>query len=536
MTQVSFSKVSVTFGDRAVLAEASFSLPAGSRVGLVGENGSGKTTILRLIAGELRPDGGAIDVGPGRLAWVRQCPDDEPDGTAVGAVLECRPELAAMHHRLAELEGRDGSDDAERYAELVAQYSEAGGYRLEGEAQRCLSALGLGPEIQGLPMQKLSGGERARAMLARALLSEPQLLLLDEPDAHLDVAGLEWLEEQLRRYGGTLVLVSHDRDLLEACTASVLEIEDGRASLEHGALSGYLERKQQRLAAQASAYEQQQRRVELLRRDIRRTQQRAQRFEQRSKNDHWRRIGKKIAQTAKARQRRLERELAGARRIERPRQRSRIGLRLDDPARRSDHLLLAEGVTKSFGARRLLSGIELALRPGQRLAITGPNGCGKTTLLEVLLGLQECDSGEVWLSPGAEWFYCDQHHAGLDPRLSAFEVLSGATELTPNQVYYLLARQKLRDRAAHKLVRVLSGGERTRLVLALLMNARANLLVLDEPTSHLDLPSIEVLEGALRDYAGAVLLVTHDRRFIRAVATDVLTFTADGKLSQGAEA
>lgn len=445
-------------------------------------------------------------------------------------MLECRPDIAALHRRLAKLEGRDGPDDAERYAALVAQYSEAGGYRLEGEARRYLDALGLVEQVQALPMENLSGGELARIALARALLSEPELLLLDEPDSHLDVAGLEWLEEQLRRFSGTLVLVSHDRDLLEACTTSVLEIEDGRASLEHGALSGYLERKQQRLAAQAMAYHQQQRRVEQLRRDIRRTQQRAQRFEQRSKNDHWRRIGKKIAQTAKARQRRLEHELAGARRIERPRQRGRIGLRLGDPAQRSDHLLLAEGLTKSFGARRLLTGVELALRPGQRLAITGPNGCGKTTLLEVLLGIQDSDQGEVWLSPGAQWFYCDQHHAGLDPELSAYEVLSGATELSPNQVYYLLAQQKLKNRAAHKQVKVLSGGERTRLVLALLMNARANLLVLDEPTSHLDLPSIEVLEGALRDYAGAVLLVTHDRRFIRAVATDVLAFTADGGL------
>jgi len=531
MTQVSFSRVSVTFGDRAVLAEAGFSLTAGSRTGLVGENGSGKTTILRLIAGELQPDQGSVDVGPGPLAWVRQCPEDEADGTAVGAALECRPEIAALHRRIAELEGESGADEAERYAALVAQYSEAGGYRLEGEARRFLTALGLTEELQALPLRTLSGGERARAALARALLSEPQLLLLDEPDSHLDVAGLEWLEEQLRRFGGTLVLVSHDRDLLEACTTSVLEIEDGRASLEHGALSGYLARKQQRLRAQASAYEQQQRRVEQLRRDITRTQQRARRFEQRSKNDHWRRIGKKIAQTAKARQRRLERELAGARRIERPRERQRISLRLGDPARRSDYLLIAEGLTKSFGARRLLSGVELALRPGQRLAITGPNGCGKTTLLEVLLGLQPLDSGEVWLSPGASWFYCDQHHAGLDPQLSAYDVLSGATELSPNQVHYLLARQGLKNRAAHKQVKVLSGGERTRLVLALLMNARANLLVLDEPTSHLDLPSIEVLEGALRDYAGAVLLVTHDRRFIRAVATDVLAFTTDGGLT-----
>lgn len=530
MQCVSFSNVSVTFGEQVVLDNVSFSLPAGCRLGLVGENGSGKSTVLRLIAGELMPDSGSVQLARGcAVTYVRQHPEVARERDAVAAVLAYRPELARLYARMAELAGGDDAAATAEYAELLARYHEAGGWELEAEARRSLSRLGLDATAQELPAAKLSGGERARVALARALLAEPQLLLLDEPDAHLDIAGLDWLEDRLTAYRGSLVLVSHDRDLLTACTASTLELEDGRATLEHGALGAYLERKRQRLAAQLTAYEQQQRKVEQLRRDIQRTEQQARGFDSRSTNDHWRRIGKKIAKTAVARKHRLERELDEAHRVERPAERARIGLRLADDARRRDHLLLAAGLGKRFGERVLLQDVNLELRRGQRVAITGPNGSGKTTLLEVLLGLQPASSGEVWLSSAAGVFYADQHHAGLDPEKSAYDVLAEATELSPNQVYYVLAQLQLKNKLAHKPVGALSGGERTRLTLALLVNARAGLLVLDEPASHLDLPSIEVLERALADYAGAVLFVTHDRHFIRSVATEVWELK-EGKL------
>jgi len=521
MQCVSFNNVSVSFGEQVVLDGVNFSLAPGCRTGLVGENGSGKSTVLRLIAGEIQPDSGTVQLAGGcSVTYVRQHPAIGRERDSVAAVLGFRPELARLYARMAELAGGDDAASAAEYAELVAHYHEAGGWEREAEARRCLSRLGLDADAQELPAAKLSGGERARVALARALLAEPQLLLLDEPDAHLDLAGLSWLEDCLNAYRGSLVLVSHDRDLLEACTDSVLELEDGRATLEHGALSEYLERKGQRLAAQLVAYEQQQRKVEQLRQDIRRTEQKARGFDSRSTNDHWRRIGKKIAKTAVARKHRLERELDEAHRIERPAERARIGLRLEDSAQQRNHVLVAEGLGKCFGERLLFDGVNLELRRGRRLAITGPNGGGKTTLLEVLLGLQPASSGEVWLSSATDVFYADQHHAGLDPAQSAYDVLAAATELSPNQVYYVLAQMQLKNKLAHKLVSALSGGERTRLTLALLVNAQAGLLVLDEPTSHLDLPSIEVLERALAAYSGAVLFVTHDRRFIRSVATE----------------
>jgi len=522
MSAISFTKVSVTFGERTVLNAASFSLPAGLKVGLTGENGSGKSTILRLIAGELAPDDGLVTVPADGLTYVPQHATALDAPSALSAVLDGRPRLGALYHRLL-VTAPDGDDeDALAYADLVAQYSALGGYECESDARRSLYELGLADEVIDRPPATLSGGECARVVLARALLSAPRMLLLDEPDSHLDLPGVNWLEDRLKRFGGGLVLVSHDRDLLEAATGAVLEIEDGRTTLEHGALSEYLQRKEQRLAQQVVAYQQQQRKVEQLEQDIRRLKDSARGFETKSQNDHWRRIGKKVAQTAKARQHRLERELAGVNRVERPRKCKRIALTGDGPERTAGHVLVARELAKGFGGRELFSDVDLELKRGQRLAVTGRNGSGKTTLLEVLIGRQAAGSGEIWRSPGAEVYYCDQLHAGLDPAASAYDVLAGATGLSPNQVYYTLAQLNLKNRNALKPVGTLSGGERTRLVLAVMLNARADLLVLDEPTNHLDLPSIEVLEQALCRFTGAVLVVSHDRRFIRRVATEVV--------------
>lgn len=523
MSCVNFNKVSLTFGIHRVLSEANFSLPKGLKVGLVGENGCGKSTILKLICGELKPDSGCVETASDlAISRVRQLPVPGSYINAVCAVLDSQPQVARLYTQLAELEQCSKESSRLRYADLVAQYSSIGGYELEAEVKRFLSGLSLSDKQIAMPFDLLSGGEQARVNLAAALLARPQLLLLDEPDRHLDIPGLRWLQSQLKKYNGTLVLVSHDRELLEGCIDAVIELEDGCLRFEHGSLEDYFRRKQQRIDRQTIEYLEQQSRVAKLRRDIRRTEEKARSFDNRSTNDHWRRIGKKIARTAVARKHRLERELDDASRIEKPEDREQINLKFAEREHHNSCLLLATGLSKRYDGLQLFDQINIELHRGQRTVITGPNGCGKTTLLEVLLGKQTADWGEIWFPRKATVFYCDQHHGGLDLQQTAYATLEGRSGLTTNQIHYALSQIGLKNRNVHKPVSVLSGGERTRLLLALLSSSQADLLVLDEPTSHLDLPSVRILEQVLSRFSGAVLFVSHDRQFIRSVATDVL--------------
>jgi ATP-binding cassette subfamily F protein 3 len=520
MSLLTFHEVSLQFTGQTVLVKVSFHIEPGMKAGLVGENGSGKSTILRLAVGELRPERGSIQrAAASSIAYVPQHSAPAGAGCALDALCAARPGLCQLRPALAALEHATDGAGQQAYAEAAQQYAALGGYSFEQEAQRALAALGLSVEAVRRPLASPSGGERARVSLAAALAGDADLLLLDEPDRHLDIAGREWLARELRRFRGAVVLVSHDRALLDAVVDSVLEVEDGRVCFEHGTLSGYLERKRARLERQAREYEQQQRRIEQLEADIRRTSALAHSFDSRSANDHWRRIGKKIAKTAVVRKRMLERELSEERRVERPRERQRIQLGLGG-THGARQLLSLEDVRLELGGRKLLDWVSLQLERGARIAITGRNGCGKTTLLRVALGLARPDGGMVWRS-AAPCFYCDQEHAGLAAQLSALEQLETACGMSRNAAHQLLAKLMLRGRAAHKLAGALSGGERTRLVLAMLMHCPAGLLVLDEPTNHLDLPSMEVLEHALCAYTGGVLLVSHDRRLVANTATQV---------------
>jgi ATP-binding cassette, subfamily F, member 3 len=518
MSVLSFHEVSMQFAGQVVLDQVSFTLTAGMKAGLVGENGGGKSTLLRLAVGELRPDRGQVVLaGTARCAYAPQHPEDSAAATALDYAMELRGAAGLLRAKLTQLEAADGARAQEEYADAVARYTALGGYECERDTLQALAALGLGREMALRPLASLSGGERARAALVRALAAGAELLLLDEPDHHLDIAGRQWLAQALRRYHGVVLLVSHDRELLDAVVDTVLELEDAALRCEHGTLVQYLERKRARLLRQAVDYAQQQRHVEQLRADIARTEQSARRFQNLSANDHWRQVGKKVAKTAVVRKHLLERELADAQRVERPAERERIHLELD--TQRGGRLLLQfDEVSLTLGHRALLSGVNLRLERGERIAITGANGAGKTTLLELALGRLTPDAGSVWRS-SAPCFYCDQERAGLDPDLSALAMLQTACSMSCNMAHMLLARQGMRDRNAHKLVSALSGGERTRLLLAMLEHCPAGLLVLDEPTNHLDLPSLEVLEAALAAYAGGVLLVSHDRRLVRNTAT-----------------
>jgi ATP-binding cassette subfamily F protein 3 len=433
-----------------------------------------------------------------------------------------------LRRKLVELEGcLDDEALALEYAAAIGRFAEEGGFNLERYAECYLADLGLSPDLMQRPQATLSGGEQAAVVLATALLSRADLLLLDEPDNHLDLARIQWLKQALTAYDGAVVLVSHDRDLLEGMATHILEVENGSVSLERGPLSAYLSRKQAKLARQQLDYQQQQQHIAELKRNIQRTEERARRFEGMSTNDHWRRIGKKVAKAAVVRKRRLERELDEEHRVEQPGERRRIHLKISR-IRTARHLLQLSDVSFSYGKHQLLNDVNLKLGRGDRVAIVGGNGTGKTTLLRIALSQLAPSSGTVWRAD-MPFFFCDQQRAGLNPQLSALEMLRSACGCSRNKAHHILARLMLRNREALKPVSVLSGGERTRLVLAVLTHLPVGLAVLDEPTNHLDIPSMEVLEQALASYSGGVLLVSHDQRLIASVATDVYALV-DGRL------
>jgi len=523
MSLVSFNNVTNEFGGVRVLKDVSFELADEGKVGLVGENGSGKTTLLNLIAGALKPDSGVVHVARSAgVCYVPQTPELRSDRTAYEEVLAARPSLFATRRKMLSLEPEIANERAAAsYAEVVAEYSASRGYEFERKTREALVSLGLGEEQIGLSLNRLSGGERGRVALAKALLANPTLLLLDEPDNHLDIEGIRWLEGVLKRYPGAFVLVTHDRELLDRAVDSIVEIEDAKVTVERGGYADFLKRKQKKLEAQKRQYLEQQRRVRKLKEAVNRAEGKGRGIERRTIHFHYRKRAAKVARRAVVIKRRIERQLEDEMRVEKPRtERDRVRVDLAPPKWHAATVLRMEGVAKSFGDRPLLADVSVELSRGQRIAIVGPNGCGKTTLMEIALGIQPADDGDVWLSEGASVFYCDQKQAGLKPELSVYESVAEETDLNHNQTHYLLAKLLFKGEAVGKKVAVLSGGERTRLVLALLMNTRADVLMLDEPSSHLDLPSIEVLEEALRSFAGAVMFISHDRRFVNAVATD----------------
>jgi len=527
MSEVTFHKVTKILGGVAVLDRASFSVNKGGKVGLIGENGSGKSTILKLITGMLEPDSGQVSVASSaQLGYLPQTMDSHSDLTPFEEALSARPRLFDTWRRMKSFdvgdvkEGAPDKEDAVAYAEALADFYELGGDQFEREARDSLQMLGLSQQIE-LPAHALSGGERARVALAKTLLVGASFLILDEPDNHLDTDGIVWLEKMLKRYRGTLLVVTHDRELLDHVVDSIIEIESGKTTVQRGACSDYLRRKRERLDRQMQEYLGQQKRVRKLKEAIHQASCKARKIENETIDFYYRKRALKVARKAVMIRRRIERELKGEKRIDRPpTTRDEIKVELAPERWDKKSVLQLEGLSKSFGERLLLEDVNLRVSRGERIALLGPNGVGKTTLMEIALGIQSADEGEVWLSKGANVFYCDQEGAGLDPELTVYDTLAKETNLTHNQVHYLLARLLFKRDAVRKRISQLSGGERGRLVLALLANSRADLLMLDEPTNHLDLPGIETLQKALSDFSGAMLLISHDRRLVREVATE----------------
>jgi ATP-binding cassette, subfamily F, member 3 len=495
----------------------SFSVERRDRVALSGPNGAGKTTLLRMIAGETERHGGELAFQKGtRVALHDQRPPLEQDMTLREYVLSGARDLVQLEQELARLEqemagGAHDQATMNRYAEAQARLEHAGGYGWRDHATSVLRGLGFAEAHLDRPLRTFSGGELTRASLARALGGDPDLLLLDEPTNHLDVASLEWLERELQSLDAAVILVAHDRWFLEAVTTATLEVVAGRGTYFPGPWHAW---RREKAARMLNA----QKEVTRVQADIVRLERFVERF--RAKKDKAKQAQAKLTQIGRLEK---ERQNASAEVTLLSRRQRSLGFEFLKPPRSGRTVGEADRLAVHIGERVLLRGESFAIERGEHVALVGPNGSGKTTLLETLLGRRAPAAGRVHLGHGVEAAYFSQQELELDTRGSVLQCVQTMTGLSRPDAQSLLGKFLFSGWDEHeKAVAVLSGGERRRLALAVTVASGANFLVLDEPTNHLDLESREALEAALEAFPGTVLLVSHDRALLDAVAERTL--------------
>jgi ATP-binding cassette subfamily F protein 3 len=503
-------RLRLTYGATDVLRDLTFQVEPRQRLGIVGANGSGKSSLLKAISGDVIPGAGSLTLAPRiRTAYLAQELEAGPHESVYADALHSRPDIIGLRHRLEGLEAAMARASATEQAALVEDYGEVqheyerlDGYAYDNRVAEVLHGVGLTEADQVLPPSALSGGQRRRLALARLLLQDADLLLLDEPTNHLDLEAIEWLEEFLRLSRAGMLIVSHDRRFLERTTDDILELQAGSGEWYPGSYRQYLRLRRERRAVQQKEYEAQQQ-------YIARTEEFIRRYK----------AGQR-AREARGRQTKLDR-LA---RVEPPANDEQIRIRLRASSTselifQSDGLKLLYPSPAGEGRAWELSVPAFTVSAGERVAIVGPNGSGKTSLLKALLGELRPRSGRVRLGPRVTMRYYDQHLADLDPTKTVLTELQDAFGLPEETLRTFLGRLLFSGDDAFKTIRSLSGGEKSRVALAKLMLDDAGLLLLDEPTNHLDIPAQEMLEEALEDFEGTIVFVSHDRYFIDAIAT-----------------
>ncbi len=501
-----------SFGSTSILKDVSCAVHEGDKVALIGRNGTGKTTFMRIIAGLEDYDSGTISVPSGtKLSYLSQTPETDLDKSVIEYALEAFSDVAQAEEEMRKLEAEMASlpphshelkDAMRRYDRLLEHISAKDGYGREYRTRAALFGLGFNDDDLGRSLGTLSGGQLMRASLARLLLSEPDLMLLDEPTNHLDLSSTEWLEGYLKAYKGSMILVSHDRYFLEAVVDHVWEIEDLDLVTYEGSYEDHIAQKEFNLKNRMDQFSRQQEYMEKLAAYIRRYK-----------------AGNRTTM-AQSREKMLARIQARA--VTRPRKAAEMKIRFGDVTRTGKYAIIATGLSKSFGGPILFSGLDLYVERGERLGVVGPNGSGKTTLIKLLAGDLEPNTGEV--KPGVNMkkavFYQDIR--GLDDDMTVLDHIYRRKPWTQGQARDYLARFLSRGDDVLKRAGDLSGGERNRLLLGMMLLDEPNLLILDEPTNHLDIASRHALEEALADFDGTVIVSSHDRYFLDSIATRIL--------------
>ena len=491
-----------------ILDGLTFQVDTGERVGLLGPNGCGKTTLLRILTGVMDYDEGEVVIAPGkRLGLISQIPV-YPEGYTVEDVLDTAfTPLREMEEEMGCLAERMGEEPAlmARYDKLAAAFQTGGGYETDTNKNKVCNGLSISQEMRQRPFDKLSGGEKTRVNLGRLILEDTDILLLDEPTNHLDLRATEWLEEYLEKFKGTVLTVSHDRYFLDKVVGRVIEIQNGRAEFYAGNYSFYAVEKERRYEEKLKQYEKEQAKIEQLEKSVEQLRT-------------WAYSGMdKTFRRAKSMEKRIER----MRTTDRPTRERKMEVRFGEREFRGDEVLTVKNLEKSFGDRTLFSGVNLEVEGGERIALLGDNGTGKSTLIKILMGEESADGGKLRLGPTVRIGYLPQIIHFDHPERNLVDTMLYALDCTPQTARNRLASFKFRGEDVFKPVSALSGGEQSRLRLCMLMDSKINLLILDEPTNHLDIQSREWIEEAVEEYEGNLLFVSHDRYFIDRFATRI---------------
>ena len=529
MISIQLFNITLILGARTIFRQLNWEIQQDQRIGLIGPNGSGKSSLLKTIVGEYsaEPGGRVVRSRGVTVGYLPQQPEFNLEQSAYEAALAGNPRPAAIEAELERVESSLGKPEVfgnppilERALAaqqlLLEEYAHYGGESYPDRVRELLHKLGLPTDDIDMPLGLLSGGQKKLVGLAALLLFSPEVLLLDEPDNHLDLPGKRYLEELIQNYPGAVVIVSHDRYLLDAVVTHIAEIEDGKLTPFTGDYSTYILEKEHRLARQEELFQVQQHEVSRLQASIKRLAL-------------WGKIydNPKFTSRARAMQTRLDK----MEKIDRPAiERRRMDLQLNG-WRGSNKVLEMRGLSKSFEQRVLLQNAELVIRHGERVGLIGPNGSGKSVLLRMILGLDVPDAGEILLGPSIKTGYYAQEHETLDFNQSLIDTVRYASSMSEPAAVALLIRYLFTYEQASQKVDNLSGGERSRLQLALLVLSGANFLLLDEPTNNLDIASAEVLENSLSDFVGSVLVISHDRYFLDRVVDRLLVIESSQLMS-----
>ena len=512
MIDISVHGLNKYYGSNHVLRGITFEIYKGEKVGLLGKNGSGKTTLFKVIAGDEPYDGGSVSKASGRnVGILAQIPTFGENHTVEDVLRSSFAEIAEIHKAMTKIEGDATPSVLKRYGKLMEEYERLGGYDIETKIEKICNGMNIDENMRNSLFCLLSGGEKTRVNLARILLRDCDILLLDEPTNHLDLASLTWLENFIREFSGTVVVISHDRVFLDNVISRIVYIEEGKAHFYSGNYTWFAEEKQRRFISQLQQHKRQQK-------EIKRLEERAKWFVEQNQF-----TTKHHAMYSRIRH--IEKSA-----VDRPVTYRKLSEDFSSGGYAAKTVVELDYASKSYGENVLLNEVSLNILRNDRLALIGANGCGKSTLIRLIMGEEPCDSGVVKVSSNIKIAYMPQIILFDDENATVIDALRNAVDFPEDKLRSILVRFNFNSQDIIKKVCNLSGGEKSRLKLCLLMQSQANFLILDEPTNHLDIESREWIEDAVSDFSGTMLFISHDRFFLNRFATKIWSMK-DGEIT-----